>query len=124
MRWVRNRQRIGGWHNRQVPKLFNPSDPNRDPDVEFAVQLYGSRPRHAIVRFLSQNGGSFRGEIAAGAGISAGAIGAHLEVLEDMGVLRADVPDGERAGRSVRYSVDASRVRELGDAWLRYALED
>jgi DNA-binding transcriptional ArsR family regulator len=104
-----------------VPRLYQPSDPNRDDDVEAAVQLAGSRPRHEIVRYLSEHGPSFRSEISEGTGMVGGALGVHLDRLLDIGVVEADIPEGMRAGRAVRYTLRPERVKHLLDAWFRYA---
>lgn len=108
-------------HNGKVPHLFHPNDPGRDDEVEAAVQLAGSRPRHAIVRFLSEEGASYRSDIADGTGIVGGALGTHLKRLMEIGVVSADIPEGRRAGRAVRYQLNPGRVRVLLDAWSRYA---
>jgi DNA-binding transcriptional ArsR family regulator len=108
-------------HNGKVPRLYQPNDPDRDDEVEAAVQLAGSRPRHEIVRYLSEEGPSYRSDIADGTGIVGGALGTHLNRLMDIGVVTADIPEGRRAGRAVRYQLDSDRVKYLLDAWFRYA---
>jgi ArsR family transcriptional regulator len=108
-------------HNGRVPRLYKPNDPDRDDEVEAAVQLAGSRPRHEIVRFLSEHGSSFRSDISDGTGIAGGALGSHLDRLMEIGVVSADIPEGKRTGRAVRYTLDPERVNHLLDAWFRYA---
>jgi DNA-binding transcriptional ArsR family regulator len=108
-------------HNERVPRLYKPNDPDRDDEVEAAVQLAGSRPRHEIVRFLSEHGPSFRSDIADSTGIAGGALGTHLERLMEIGVISADIPEGKRTGRAVRYTLHPGRVNDLLDAWFRYA---
>lgn len=112
---------VGKGHNGRVPRLYKPTDPDRDDDVEAAVQLAGSRPRHEIVRFLSEHGPSFRSDISEGTGIVGGALGTHLDRLMGIGVIEADIPEGKRTGRAIRYTLDAQRVNYLLDAWFRYA---
>lgn len=107
-----------------MPKLFNPADPERPLDVEYATQLLGSRPRQVIVRYVVRHPGAWRSDLVSSIGLPAGSLSGHLHDLEHMGVLISDISKGERAGRSVRYYIDVDRVRQLMSAWGAYVLGD
>ncbi|GIG27297.1 helix-turn-helix domain-containing protein [Cellulomonas denverensis] len=76
----------------------------------------------SILRELSSRGPLLRAEIADGLGVSASSLRLHLEQLENAGIIQADVPAGQRRGRSVRYSVRVKGVVDAVDTLLAFVL--
>jgi len=108
-------------HNGFVPNNFTPSDPTRTRDVDLAVELMGSPARSQILRFIAANPGTYFGGIReAVTDMTANTLVRHLKAMEDAGVIALDIPREERKGRSPRYEVVPSRVKELTDQWLSY----
>ena len=106
-----------------MPRITQPHDAAWSADVEAAVATFGNRSRNEILRFLTANGPSTRGDIVAAVSASEPSVAKHLTALEDAGVVIVDVEPGRRHGRSPRYSANAARIKELLDAHLGYLLE-
>lgn len=100
-----------------MPILINPDLP---PEVEIAVGMIGSRAQADMIRHLSRMGPSTAGELAEATGISRPSLNRHLVALEEAGVVTASPPAGDRAGKTVRYTAQIDRVRELAEKYLRY----
>jgi ArsR family transcriptional regulator, arsenate/arsenite/antimonite-responsive transcriptional repressor len=107
-------------HNEGMPRITHPGDTAWSSDVEVAVSTFGNRARNEIIRFLVANGPAARGDIVNNVSAGEPAVAKHLLVLEESGVVRADVEPGRRHGRAPRYSIDTERIRTLLDAHLRY----
>jgi len=67
----------------------------------------------SIVRYLTDHGESYWGELQRGTGIPTGSISRALSELEDQGLIAGDPARGERRGRSARYRVVAGRITEV-----------
>ncbi len=78
----------------------------------------------AILHELSTRGPLLRTEIARALDVAPNSVIAHLKGLEESGLIVADIPVGERAGRRVHYSINAAGVVEVVDTLLAYVLAD
>ncbi len=76
----------------------------------------------AVLRELSTRGPLLRAEIASALGVSPSSLRLHLVRLEEAGLIRADAPAGQRAGRRVRYAVRPEGVVDAVDTLLAYVL--
>lgn len=83
-------------------------------------QIFGNRARSDIIRVLATADQMTYGDLHERVGIRNSTLHRHLRVLEEFGVVSADLPLGERQGRGVRYSIRRDRVESLGQAWMRY----
>lgn len=78
--------------------------------IAAAVELMNPA-RINIIRVISPiENGAYYSDIAELSGVPTGSIRYHLMALEEIGVLRGDIPIDKRHGRAVRYSVDIARV--------------
>lgn len=100
-----------------VPILINPELP---PKVEIAVGMIGSRAQTDMLRHLCRMGPSTARELVEATGISRPSLNRHLVALEDVGVVTASPPPGDRAGKTVKYTAQLDRVREVAENYLRY----
>lgn len=103
-----------------MPTLINPDLP---PEVETAVGVIGSRAQADILRELSRLGPSTAGELVGATGISRPSLNRHLVALQRAGIVTAS-PPGNRAGKTLRYTAQIHRVRELAEKYLRYVSGD
>jgi DNA-binding transcriptional ArsR family regulator len=88
-----------------------------------ALRAISGPTRMRTIRYLAEHPDSTAPAIIRGTG--AAAVHAALGELEDLGFVRADIPAGERHGRTVRYQLDGARLRGAVDdlhAWLRHLL--
>lgn len=76
-----------------------------------------------IIRVVAPiEGGAYHSDIVEASGVPTGSIRYHLTALEEIGVLRGDIPADKRHGRAVRYSVDMARVGEILGQTFTYIL--
>lgn len=93
-------------------------------EVKLIVDAIGHRVRTEILRQLA---GQPRGvqELADATGTVVSQVRKHLAVLEELGLVIADVSPGERRpggrGRAVSWSTAEGRVEEVGHTWINYA---
>lgn len=106
--------------NEEMPRNTHPVVKDWTPEAEVAMATFGNRTRNEIIRYLLEHGPEPRGEIVAHVGASDASVAKHLVLLEDAGVVGADVEPGRRHGRAPRYSVDPARIRVLLEAHLQY----
>ncbi len=107
-------------HNGGMPRERKPPQ-DMPAAVVHAIRAISPHARAEIVRFLRAHPDSTAGEIIDGTEIDRDALRKTLPVLEETGFLRADVV-GERARRSVRYSIDEASFAQafaLLDSYLR-----
>lgn len=100
-----------------MPRLIQP--PAMPQEVEAIIETIGNRARAQVLHELATQGQATAPELAHHLGSNRATTGAHLKALEAAGLVRADIPEGQRQGRAVRWTIDAERVdhylRELGN---------
>lgn len=109
--------------NGAMPHITQPEDAQWSPDIEAAVATFGNRARNEILRYLAHHSPATRGDIVAAVSSEAPSVAKHLLVLEEAGVIKADVEPGQRHGKAPRYSTNKARIRELMAAHRRYLLD-
>ncbi|GAA4484673.1 helix-turn-helix domain-containing protein [Microbacterium panaciterrae] len=98
--------------------------PKDMPDVvAHAIRAISPHARAEIVRFLRAHPDSTAGEIIDGTEINRDALKKTLPVLEETGFLRVDI-DGDRARRTVRYSIDEASFAQAFDLLGGYLRSD
>jgi len=107
-----------------VPKIIRLDIPDRNPDVELASEVVGSRARTEILRLLSGRENADFKTLCDELGFVSTSIAKHLVDMETMGVVIADLPPGQRRGRYVRYSIDREQIRRLLNAWSDYIIPE
>lgn len=100
-----------------------------DPEVQVeemiaAMKVIGSPGGVNLIRFLRTRDSVFWSELVTGAGVQVATLPRRLRELEDIGVVKADIPRGMRQGRSVRYSLDLDRINYLTRQLRDYMLGD
>lgn len=77
-----------------------------------------------IIRALTPYGvaGAYLSDIIDATNVPVGSLRHHLTALEQLGVIRADIPEEKRHGRAVRYSVDVTRLGDIFGRVFAYAL--
>ncbi|MFC8598969.1 ArsR/SmtB family transcription factor [Isoptericola sp. NPDC057191] len=100
-------------------KIAPPAD--RPEEVEVAITVFGNEVKNEIVRCLAGfPEGAFLGDVVTRTALPRSTVAPHLAELEQLGVVGADIPPGQRQGRSVRYSVTRARVAELLTTWVTH----
>ncbi|MEO5665265.1 MAG: ArsR family transcriptional regulator [Nocardioides sp.] len=105
---------------RPVPRLSKP--PTMPAEVLAIISAIGNSARTEMLRHLSSGAMSTR-ELADAVGVDHSRILRHLAVLEDLDLVIADHPRGQRrgVGRVVLWTTNRKRVEELGRRWTAYA---
>jgi len=98
-----------------------PNDGQFD-DVLSAMQVLGNTVNIRIVQFLAKRENAHLGEIIEGTGLKRPTLGIHLRQLEEIRVIKADLPPELRHGRSISYSIDKERIQSLADQHLEFML--
>lgn len=106
--------------NEDMPQNMHPVVKDWSPEVAIAMTTFGNNARNEIIRYLLEHGPQPRGEIVANVDASEASVAKHLVLLENAGVVGADVEPGRRHGRAPRYSVNPDRIRVLFEAHLQY----
>lgn len=104
----------------RVPRLSKP--PKMPEGVLAIIDAIGNSARTEILRQLSLRAMSAP-ELAEVIDAEPRQVRRHLSVLEDMGLVTADHPRGDRRakGRVVLWSTNVARAEEVGKIWLDYA---
>ncbi len=106
--------------NEDMPHNIQPALKDWSPEVAIAMTTFGNEARNQIIRYLLEHGPQPRGEIVANVDASDASVAKQLVILENAGVVGADVEPGRRHGRAPRYSVNPERIRELFEAHANY----
>jgi DNA-binding transcriptional ArsR family regulator len=102
-----------------MPRLTQPPEmPRRVAD---AIEIIGNRARTELLHHLRTDGPLTTTELADHIGASRASTHAHLLQLEAFGLVDADEQQGQRSGRTVRWTVNRQQVRELAQQWSNYA---
>lgn len=93
-------------------------------EMKLIVDAMGHRVRTEILRQLSGQPLGVR-ELADATGTVVSQVRKHLAILEELGLVIADVSVGDRRpggrGRAVSWSTAVKRVEEVGHTWINYA---
>lgn len=92
--------------NTEIPSPSHAAD-------EAAAVAFGTPVRIAILRHLVHHPGSFAKELSQTLGLAQATISTNLSVLENYGLVEADIAFPRRKGRRVRWVADTARCREL-----------
>ncbi|MGF4046339.1 helix-turn-helix domain-containing protein [Paenarthrobacter nitroguajacolicus] len=80
-----------------------------------AIESFGTMFSRAILRHLSIHGPTGAADLARELGTDPNTARRTLQGLEDAGLVEADVPAGQRRGRTVTFTVRADRLEHLLD---------
>lgn len=100
-----------------------PLDPS-SPEVDIASSVMGNRTKSLIVRHLWQNGPSKGTEILKATGLSGPTMSLAMQQLEQWQIVSGSIPPDQRHGRSVTYTLDRQRIRQLVEAWTAFVVGD
>lgn len=117
----RVRRVSGSGTMQRVPRLSKP--PAMPEGVVAIIDAIGNGTRTEILRHLSLRAMNAT-ELAEVIDADPRVVRRHLEVLEDMGLVAADHPRGDRRakGRVVMWETNKQRVNEVANTWRTYAL--
>ncbi len=103
----------------RVPRLSKP--PKMPEGVVAIIDAIGNSVRTEILRHLSHQAMSAT-QLAEVIEADPRVVRRHLEVLEDLGLVAADHPRGDRRakGRIVLWETDHARAEEVGKIWIDY----
>lgn len=107
-------------HNARVPRLSKP--PRMPEGVLAIIDAIGNSARTEILHLLSIRAMSAP-DLAEDIGVHPSQIRRHLDALEDLGLVAADHPRGDRRakGRVVLWETNQVRVSDVANAWKAYA---
>lgn len=91
-------------------------------DVEMAIESFGTMFSRALLRHLSTHGPTGAADLARELGTDANTARRTLQILEEAGLVEADVPAGQRRGRTVTFTVQPQRLEHLLAALKDYLL--
>jgi predicted ArsR family transcriptional regulator len=80
-----------------------------------AIESFGTIFSRSILRHLSIHGPTGAAELARALGTDPNTARRTLQGLEDAGLVEADVPAGQRRGRTVTFTVRPERLEQLLD---------
>lgn len=81
-----------------------------------AVEIFGNKARVEILGFLASLGPGekrTRGQIVEATSLEPVLIGRHLAVLEELGLVEADQPPGDRRGTRPQYCLNRDKTEEV-----------
>jgi DNA-binding transcriptional ArsR family regulator len=106
---------------RSEPKHFAP--PADWPEIlVFAQKVFTSTSRALILGSLAKNGTMLRAELVEQLGLYSSHVGTTLNDLEELGLVKVDLPKGHRAGRTAKYSLESDLYDSVAEAWSNYLL--
>lgn len=91
-------------------------------EVDVSVRAFGNKVNNSILRFLHERPQANLGDILESLGFKESTTQKHLVELEELGVISGDIPMGRRRGRSVNYSLNADRIKQILEAHMAYLL--
>lgn len=109
-----------GWGSgtmRGMPRLSMPGD--MPEEVLVAIDIIGNNVRTEILRRLARQtltAPALAGQI----GVHVVSVHRHLLILEEHGLVVADLERGQRMGRGVTWRTEPDQVAELGRIWVAY----
>lgn len=106
---------------RIMPSL--PAPPDMPTEVKVIIDAIGHSVRIEILRQIANRSLGVR-QLANATGTVVSQIRKHLAILEELGLVVADVlPDERRPGgrgRAVLWSTNIKRAEEVGQLWINY----
>ena len=106
---------------RSMPSL--PAPPDMPAGVKVIIDAIGHSVRTEILRHLAERPLGVR-ELADATGTVVSQIRKHLAILEELGLVVADLSPDERRpggrGRAVLWSTNIKRAEEVGQIWINY----
>ncbi len=106
-------------HNGQMPSRRAAPTSMPDPAAR-AREAFAATARVEALRFLALHPASTRTAIARGAGLAMNTTRTVLAQLEELGYVTADVEQGHRQGRAVRFSLDRGQLVADAGVLLAY----
>lgn len=103
-----------------MPRMTEP--PEMPEEVTAVIDTIGNRARGALLHTLAQHGSLSAQDIAQRVGAAHSSVHRHLLELEAQGLVHADTASGQRHGRTVTWSIDINRIKELVDVWRDYLI--
>lgn len=103
---------------RRVPRLSTPH--GMPKEISVVIEVIGNAVRTQVLRRLAQSSLTAL-ELAEQLGVHHASVHRHLVLLEEHGLVTADVDAGHRRGQEVRWATVPEKVAELGQFWIRYA---
>lgn len=94
------------------------SDDESEDFFAVAGRMLGNEVRQEVLRVLAQRGDASVPEIAKETQIRADTVTRHILELEDLGVVKIDVPRGSRHGRRFTVWLNRERYRMLLRTWV------
>jgi DNA-binding transcriptional ArsR family regulator len=101
-----------------------PRDISIPEAVDVSVAVLGNRFNNEIVRQLARVERAQLSGLLELTGIQRPTLGAHLRELEEWGVISVDLAPGRRKGKSVNYSLNKARVKDIVSAHLDFLVGD
>jgi DNA-binding transcriptional ArsR family regulator len=89
-------------------------------EVRSVIDVIGNNVRTEILRRLSQQPLTAIA-LAQQVGVHHASVHRHLALLEEHGLVIADVDPGHRRGQAVTWRTNVDKVAELGRIWVDYA---
>lgn len=86
-----------------VPRYTRPA--GMPPDVEALIDVIGNRTRQALLRELARVNTASTAQLQAAVCVRRESVVRHLRLLEDAGLVRADIPRGVRFGASPTWTL-------------------
>lgn len=103
-----------------MPVLITP--PGMPEDVVAAIETMGNRARTELLHLLSSAGRALTTqELTEALDGTRIRVREHLMEMESDGLVVANYPPGERAGRKLLWTVDKERIADLARTWQWYA---
>ncbi|MFK4637143.1 MarR family transcriptional regulator [Paenarthrobacter histidinolovorans] len=102
-----------------MPRIFIPE--GRDAtELAYALEVFSLPARTIILVELMKHGPALRADLMERLKMESQLVGRTLGDLEELGMVTADLPAGQRRGRSVKYSVDMDRYLKSSTAMQRF----
>lgn len=106
---------------RLVPRLSMPG--GMPEGVLDAIDIIGNNVRTEILRRLAQQPMTTLA-LAEQLEVHHASVHRHLVLLEQRGLVAADVGPGKRRGQTVTWETNLEKVAEIGRTWIDYASGD
>lgn len=99
---------------------FRSADESRSSEVQSAIAILGNETSVELLKYLRGRTHANQSAILRETGINRSTLAVQLNKLEASGCITGDVPQGQRVGKTVNYSINAERVDQLFLVWRDY----